>query len=125
MGNLFRVSTAAVIAGALGVVGLLGLPTVLAHQVNPDRSGQAGTVQSIGGVTADGTCGVAAATSNFTILLRNGTPDIVDVSPSTIFHEAGVASATFANVCVGDSAGAFGTTAGTTVSATKVRIELE
>ncbi len=117
MVNLLRASTATAIAGALALVGL-GIPTVLAHQ----GSGTIGSVESVNGASAIGSCGTADAAGSFTILLANGTTDTVSVSTTTNFYGAGVTSATFADLCFGDWARVAGSGAVSPITATAVWI---
>jgi hypothetical protein len=73
----------------------------------------AGVVTSIGGVSTPGTCGVAGNAGTFTIqstkppTVTNWT---VNVTAGTAFSAKKVASATFANVCVGGKTESLGVT---------------
>ncbi len=77
-----------------------------------------GTVTSVNGDPTDGTCGTAGATGTFTV----GTTTL-NVDGSTTFKEPTVHEATFANVCVGDSAVVMGTASGDAVAATSVALK--
>ncbi len=77
----------------------------------------AGVVTSIGGVTTPGTCGVAGNAGTFTIQSTNSatTPPTVtnwtvNVTAGTAYSAKKVASATFANVCVGGKTVSLGVT---------------
>jgi hypothetical protein len=69
----------------------------------------AGTVESVG-------------TGSFTVKDRAGTTVTVDVTSSTTYKDAGVASPTIADVTVGERVAVQGTTASGTVTATSVLI---
>ncbi len=62
------------------------------------------------------------STTGFTILTWNGTTVTVDVTASTTYAEYGASSPSLANVTAGDFVAVFGTTSGTTVTATEVVI---
>ncbi len=62
------------------------------------------------------------STTGFTIRTWNGTTVTVDVTASTTYVERGVSSPSLANVTAGESVAVFGTTSGTTVTATEVVI---
>ncbi|MGD0218875.1 MAG: hypothetical protein ABSC73_00180 [Acidimicrobiales bacterium] len=71
------------------------------------------------------TAGVVQATptsAGFTVLTWNGTTMTVDVTASTTYAEYGVSAPSIANVLQGEFVGVFGTTSGTTVSASEVVI---
>jgi hypothetical protein len=79
-----------------------------------------GTVASVNGATAAGSCGVADTSGAF---MLNGPHDAVftvDVSTTTTFADDGVTTPTFVNVCVGGHVGAVGTKSSNTVTATGV-----
>jgi hypothetical protein len=78
-----------------------------------------GTVSAVNGTTTAGTCGVAASAGSFT-LTHEAMTDTVDVSTTTRFSDRGDPSPSFADVCVGDPAGAIGSLSGTTLTATMV-----
>jgi hypothetical protein len=78
-----------------------------------------GTVSAVKGTTTTGTCGVAASAGNFT-LTRKAKTDTVDVSTTTPFSDRDDPSPSFADVCVGDPAGAIGMLSGTTLTASFV-----
>ena len=78
-----------------------------------------GTVGAVNGTTTPGTCGVAGSAGSFT-LSHKTTTDTVDVGTTTRFSDRGDPSPSFADVCVGDPAGAIGTLSGTTLTASIV-----
>ena len=68
-----------------------------------------GTVTSVNGTSAPGTCGSAGVAGNFAMASKS-TRDTVDVgSTSTTFAEKGVGAPSFADVCTGDTVHATGT----------------
>lgn len=64
----------------------------------------------------------APGASSFTVQTRRGATDTVDVSGSTDYVEHGVSPATLKNVEAGDLVVVFGTSSGSTLTATKVLI---
>jgi len=83
-----------------------------------------GMVTAVNGDTTVGVCGTAGGTGSFT-LTSAGAPDVVrtvDVTGATAFVEKKVAAPTFANVCVGDRAGAIGVQTGFVVDASAVSV---
>lgn len=91
------------------------------HEGRGDHRGAFGTVASVNGGSATGTCGSAGLPGSFTITGRNGTTFTVNVtSTTTAFKVPGIADPTFANVCVGTQVGAKGSVTDTTVAATDV-----
>ncbi|MGA8207868.1 MAG: DUF5666 domain-containing protein [Candidatus Dormiibacterota bacterium] len=116
----FRIFTAAAIAGVIALIGL-GVPTVLARQGTGTHPGAAGIVQSVDGSSTAGSCGSSSGTGFTVKPWKTSSPTwTVVVGSGTTFYEVGTGSASFADLCVGDWAGAYGTTSGTTVTATKV-----
>ena len=92
------------------------------HPAPKPPEGAFGKVASVGGVTTDGAC-LTSDTGPFTLTSFKGAKTItVNVSSSTTYSEKGVASATFANVCVGEFVGAKGAVSNDTVTATQVFI---
>ena len=89
------------------------------HEDHGQHVGAFGTVASVNGLSTAGACG-APGDGSFTITDRNGTTFTVNVTSTTMFKVPGVTGPTFANVCVGDKAGAKGDVTGTTVAATDV-----
>jgi len=85
-----------------------------------------GSVTAVNGDTTPGACGTAGGTGDFTLTGNGATPSVhtVDVTPATSFVEKKVAAPTFANVCVGDDAGAIGVQTGFVVAATGVSIHV-
>gem|GEM_PF-3946920 len=99
----------------------LGLPTVLAHSATGAHPGVAGTVQSVDGSSTAGSCGSSGGTGFTVEPWKSSSPTwSVVVGSGTTFYEGGTGSASFADLCVGDWAGALGATSGTTVTANKV-----
>ena len=114
-------------AGALGTVssGTVSATSVFVAPVRsrPTLQGVFGTVTSVNGSSTAGTCGVAGTAGAFTVATwRNTTTYTIDVATTTTFLQRGASSPSFADVCVGDLAGATGTISGTTVAATQVGI---
>ncbi|MGH8981852.1 MAG: hypothetical protein ACRDWE_12695 [Acidimicrobiales bacterium] len=73
-----------------------------------------GKVTSVDGSSATGACGVAGTTGTFDVAgWKSTAATTVDVTKTTKFAELGNATASFADLCVGDDAGAAGTTSGT------------
>jgi hypothetical protein len=115
-------------AGAQGTSATTGTVTAsnvfvvatLTHRHHPH--GAFGNVSAVDGSSAPGTCGTATATGTFTVTDERGTrTTTVDVTGTTKFFDPGTPTATFADVCVGDFAGARGTTGTTgTVTASDV-----
>ena len=76
------------------------------------RNSVFGQVTAVGTDTSSGACGTAGASGSFTVsAYHSATSWTVDVSapPATTFVVPGVTSPSFANVCVGEWAGAVGT----------------
>jgi len=88
-----------------------------------------GTVTAVGGVTVAGTCGTAGAAGTFTVTSsNNATPPVltsvdVDVTTATSFVNHKLASPTFGDVCVGDTAIAIGANVGGVVTASAVDVK--
>jgi hypothetical protein len=115
-----RMSSAAAIGGAIALLGL-GSPSVLAHSGTGTHLGVAGTVQSVDGSSATGTCGSASGTVFTVQPWKTSSPTwTVLVGSGTTFYEDGNGATSYSQLCTGDWAAAIGTTSGTTVSATKV-----
>jgi hypothetical protein len=70
----------------------------------------------------EGTVSSAPSSDSFPITTRSGSSLTVDVTSSTIYLERGVTSPSLTNVAEGDVVAVFGTTSGTTVTATQVVI---
>jgi len=82
-----------------------------------------GMVISVDGSTAPGACGSAGTSETYTVMRRRNTAQtVVDVAPSTGFYGRGLISPTFANVCVGEVAGATGAVSEGIFTATDVTI---
>jgi hypothetical protein len=92
------------------------------HRFHPHAV--AGTVSAVNGSSAAGTCGTGGSAGAFTVTTKHQSSDTVDVSTTTAFFERGVTTPSFADVCVGDLAGAIGTLAGTTLDAGDVFVTL-
>jgi hypothetical protein len=69
-----------------------------------------------------GTVQAAPTSSGFTVMTFNGTTVTVDVTGTTTYAEYSVSNPTIADVTPGEFVGVFGTTVGTTVTATEVVI---
>ncbi|MGA9077219.1 MAG: hypothetical protein WB383_02650 [Acidimicrobiales bacterium] len=69
-----------------------------------------------------GTVQAAPTSSGFTVMTFNGTTVTVDVTGTTTYAEYGVSNPTIADVTPGEFVGVFGTTVGTTVTASEVVI---
>jgi len=100
----------------VGVFGVMSDGTVTATEVavcqprvNRDYA-TAGTVQA------------APTSSGFTVMAFNGATVTVDVTGTTTYAEYGVSNPTIDDVTQGEFVGVFGTTVGTTVTATEVVI---
>ncbi len=103
--------------GTLDATVVLLAPTPIA------TSGAFGTVASVNGSSTPGTCGTSAAAGSFVVTGRGGQMVTVQVSASTTFVQPGTPAASFADVCVGDLAGAVGTSSAGTLTATRVFVE--
>jgi len=88
----------------------------------PDDFSAFGMVISVNGSSATGACGVAGASGTFTVLRRNASQTIVNVSPATTFVMKDVTSPTFANVCVNEMVGSHGPVSNGALDADRVRI---
>jgi hypothetical protein len=69
-----------------------------------------------------GTVQAAPTSSGFTVMTFNGATVTVDVTGTTTYAEYGVSNPTIDDVTEGEFVGVFGTTVGTTVTATEVVI---
>ena len=76
-------------------------------------------VLSVNGSTAAGACGTSGGRARFTIIKRNASRTIVDVTSNTKFRPKGQS---FANVCVNGMVGVAGNVSGTDLVAAVVRI---
>jgi hypothetical protein len=85
-----------------------------------------GTVTAVNGDSTPGVCGTAGATGEFTLTGPGTSPTVhtVDVTAATSFVQKKVTAPTFADVCVGDYAGAIGVQSGYVVDATAVSIRV-
>jgi len=104
---------------------VLNASAVSIHVPNPAHN--LGTVTSVGGLTASGSCGLADTSGDFTlstVVAGIATPSTVFVTQSTTFKLVGVGASTFASVCVGDYADADGLTVGSSVLADSVKIRI-
>ena len=86
------------------------------------KPGAFGKVASVGGLTADGSCGQADQAGSFTLTAFKATTVTVNVDTNTAFVDPGVTKPTFGNVCVGEIVAAVGTNTNNVVTATKVYI---
>ena len=101
--------------------GIVSAPNVLAATavtvVPPRPTRVSGTVASVDGTSAPGTCGAAGSAGDFTVP-NSGATDTVDVQPtSTVFKDRGISAPSFADVCVGGVVKALGTLMGPAVLA--------
>jgi non-canonical (house-cleaning) NTP pyrophosphatase len=122
--RIAKVATIAIVAVAVLSSGAASASTPGHHHHRVVPTGAFGTVASVSGTSAAGTCGVADAAGTFTLTSAHGATDTVNVSTTTTFEEHGVTTPTFANVCVGDKVGAFGMISSGTVTATGVFVTL-
>jgi len=93
----------------------------------PPRVHLFGSILSVNGDPTTGVCGTAGATGAFVLSTIEGVTTVVttvDVDSTTLFTEAHVTDASFANVCVGDKAVALGSGSGGTIAATLVAIRI-
>jgi len=102
--------------------GVITATDVMIWSTVPDDFSAFGMVISVNGSSATGACGVAGAAGTFTVLRRNASQTIVNVSTTTTFLMKDVASPTFANVCVNEMVGSHGPVSGGTLNADRVRI---
>jgi hypothetical protein len=111
--------------GATGTAsaGSIAATDVMIWSLVPTDFNAFGLVSSVNGSTAAGACGVAGTSGMFTVVRgRNAIQTTIDVTPATTFKENEVASPSFANVCVGEAAGAHGSFSGGVLNATRVHI---
>jgi hypothetical protein len=95
-----------------------GHDTPVHHSFLPP--GAFGSVSSVNGDDAVGTCGAAGAAGSFVLTGWKDAVTTVDVTPTTTFAGSLIAPPTFANVCVGKLVGAVGAVSDETVTAAKV-----
>lgn len=119
--RMFTRVTALTVAALAMTTGMAGA----AHASGSSPS-VSGTVTAVDGDTTPGTCGAAGVSGDFTLSSTGGSPTVhtVDVTAATSFVQKKVAAPTFANVCVGDDAGAIGVQSGFVVAATGVSIHV-
>ena len=120
VGRITRRTMGAAVAALLGAAVPAGAAS--AHPGAPWHHrfhGVAGTVSAVNGSSTPGSCGTAGSAGSFTVT-KHQASDTVDVATTTAFFERGVSSPSFANVCVGDLAGAIGMLSGTTLDANDV-----
>src|SRR5205807_130438 len=99
--------------------GVITATDVMIWSPVPDDFSAFGMVLSVNGSTAAGACGTSGGTGTFTIIKRNASRTIVDVTSNTKFRPKGQS---FANVCVNGMVGAAGNVSGTDLVADVVRI---
>lgn len=121
-GAVVTALTVAALATTGGVAG--AVTTGAASGSAPSVSGE---VIAVDGDVSVGTCGTAAATGNFIVRSTNATSHkthltTVNVTASTSFVEKGVATPSFANVCVGYQATAIGNNTAHSMNALAVRV---
>ncbi len=108
------------VAGPISSSHIVTATKVIVIPPRPERV--SGTAASVNGTTAAGACGTAGGAGDFTVTAHSAT-DMVDVGSATTFQDHGVASPSFADVCVGDKVRATVTMAGNDiVTATKVTV---
>ena len=91
--------------------------------IPPPPARVSGTVTSVNGSSASGTCGTSGTAGDFVAASKNATSTVEVGATSTTFKKNGVSTPTFAALCVGDKVRAVGTTPVTGVlSATAVTI---
>ena len=116
------VGVAALAKGTVADTTVTAASVVIAPKIDgPEHHhghGVFGTVASVNGVTAPGTCGTSGATGSFTLTGWKNTTFTVNVDGTTKFFAPGVTSPSFANICVGAKVGATGDVTGMTVAAT-------
>jgi hypothetical protein len=88
----------------------------------PDDFAAFGMVISVNGSSADGACGTAGASGTFTVLRRNRSRRVVNVTSATTFTMKDVAAPSFANVCVYTMVGSHGAVTSSGLNADRVRI---
>jgi hypothetical protein len=100
--------------------------TVAAAAAPANRGGQrhhgGSVVTSVNGVSTAGTCGVAGAAGNFTIVGKHLHVVTVDVATSTTFTDSSDPAPSFADVCVGNYVKALGTFSSGTLTTTSVAV---
>lgn len=112
------------VGNLLGAIGTTSGATFNANKVlvwartglPPRGSFALGRVVSVNGATTAGACGTSGAAGAFDMATPWGARS-VSVTDTTSFYKPGVSSPSFANVCVGNLAGAVGSTSGTTLNA--------
>jgi hypothetical protein len=77
---------------------------------------------SVNGSSASGACGVAGTSGTFTVIRRNASQAIIDVTSTTKFRDPGVTSPSFADLCVNETARAVGTLSAGVLNANVVHI---
>jgi hypothetical protein len=101
-----RVATIAMVAAMAAVI-WCGPALATTVHVN-DQQKATGTVSSVNGTGASGTCGTASTPGSFTVT-SGGNQAAVDVgATTTTFKEHGVSAPSFGNVCAGDTVRALG-----------------
>lgn len=108
---------AALVATALS--GAFGPASAAAH-VGHDGLGR-GVIPAAAGIVQTAPSGTSS-NNTFTITVRGGTTETVDVSASTTYLERGAPSASVSSIASGDLVAVFGTSSGSTVTATQVVI---
>jgi hypothetical protein len=98
-------------------------PVVAHHEMHGNRRHVFGTVASVNGVSDPGTCGVADTDGTFTVEGHKGKTWTVDVTADTTFSVNHETDPSFADVCVDSLVKARGTVAGTTLTASTVRVK--
>jgi hypothetical protein len=114
---------------AVGAIGSVTGDTVTATKVyvfpprpTPVPESTFGTVTTVNGTTASGTCGTAPSAGTFVVATWGNGVRIVDVTPTTTFMEFGMSGPSFADVCVGTLVGASGTGADASADLTATKV---
>lgn len=113
-------------AGAAAIVAALALSSGVAGAAHGSTPLVTGTVTSVNGDIVPGDCGTAGASGSFTVVTGGATPKTytVTVTDATNFVQKNVTGASFANVCVGDVAGAIGVDSLYTLAADSVSVRV-
>lgn len=112
------------VVGVLATVGLSGglVAGTSGAAFGASASHRPGPLGGSGGPAVAGSVATAPSGDSFTITTRSGSTETIDVAVGTTYIERGTSSPSLSNVAVGDLVAVFGSTSGTTVSATEVII---
>jgi hypothetical protein len=114
-----RMARACLVAGM--AIGLVGFGSGVAAASTSHHSGYS-LNGNVGRPGLAGTVATAPSNNSFTVTTRSGSTLTVDVATTTTYVERGVSSPSLSNVTVGELVAVFGSTSGTTVSASEVSI---